>query len=309
MINSCRHRIIINPSSARGDCGRSIPLIHQRLTDAGIQFDLVETSQARQAVELSAEAARAGYDVVVAVGGDGILNEVLNGLMLARAEGFTQAAIGMLPVGQGNDFAFGMAIPMDLTKACAILANGHRRTIDVGKVTGGDYPNGCWFGNGIGIGFDAMVVFESAKMKRLKGFAAYALAALKTIFLYYKAPLVRLEFAGYSTELRPLMISVMNGQRMGGGFLMAPAGNMTDGLFDLCIARQISQLHILATIPLFFSGSQFSKSFISGGRTAGLRVTALEGTLPVQADGECICLAGRQIDIELVPQAIELLCT
>lgn len=308
MSNALRYQIVINPNSARGDCGRSIPLIHQRLTDAGIDFNLAETNEARQAVELSSQAAREGYDVVVAVGGDGILNEVLNGLMQARAKGFTKTALGMLPVGQGNDFAFGMGIPMDLTRACAVLAANQRRLIDIGKVTGGDFPQGCWFGNGIGVGFDAMVVFESAKMKRLKGFLSYAVAAFKTIFLYYKAPLVHLEFDGYSTELKPLMISVMNGKRMGGGFLMAPHASETDGLFDLCIARQISRLKILTTIPLFFSGKQFRKPFISNGQTKRLTISAIEGSLPVQADGECICTAGQKIEVEMQAGAIELLC-
>jgi diacylglycerol kinase family enzyme len=105
------------------------------------------------------------------------------------------------------------------------------------------------------------------------------------------------------------MISVMNGRRVGGGFLMAPDAKDDDGLFDLCIAQQVSRPAILATIPLFFSGTQFKKSTITGGRTRKISVEALEGSLPVQADGEIICMAGKRVDVEIHAKAINLVCT
>jgi diacylglycerol kinase (ATP) len=129
--------------------------------------------------------------VVVAVGGDGTANEVLNGLVRARQAGCGSAALGLIPVGRGNDFAYGVGIGGGLEVAFQGLAGGQSRWIDVGLVVGGDYPHGRYFGNGVGIGFDAVVGFEALKLKRLHGFPSYIVAALKTIFLYFNAPTVR----------------------------------------------------------------------------------------------------------------------
>ena len=188
------YKIIVNPIAGRGDGERSIPQIESALSEYGLDFDLVRTERPWHAAELAKEAAAAGHDVVVAVGGDGTANEVLNGLMQAKREGAGTAAMGLLSVGRGNDFAYGVDIPSDLQVACQVLAQGQRRAIDVGRVAGGLYPEGRYFGNGIGVGFDAVVGFEAVKMTWLHGFPSYIVAVLKTVFLYYKAPLVTIEF-------------------------------------------------------------------------------------------------------------------
>src|SRR3990172_5360976 len=203
-------------------------------------LDRVRTEGPMHAPELSERGAADGYDVVVAVGGDGTANEVINGLMRAQeAAAGPIPAMGVLCVGRGNDFAFGAGIPIDLQEGCRALAAGRRTRIDIGRVAGGLFPDGRFFGNGVGVGFDAVVGFEALKMKRLHGFASYVVAALKTIFLYFRAPLVRLEIDGQSHTQRALMVSIMNGRRMGGGFMMAPSGRNDDGLFDLFISPQM----------------------------------------------------------------------
>jgi diacylglycerol kinase family enzyme len=157
-----RHRIIVNPKASRGAAAEAVPLVRQKLSEAGLSFDLVETRNARHATSLACDAAREGIDVVVAMGGDGILNEVLNGLMQARDEGCAKTALGLIPVGRGNDFAYGAGIPeADIAAACEVLAAGRRKRIDIGRVAGGDFPAGLHFANGVGIGFDAVVGFEA----------------------------------------------------------------------------------------------------------------------------------------------------
>ena len=159
--------------------------------------------------------------------------------------------MGMLAIGRGNDFAFGAGIPKGVEAGCRVITEGYRKKIDIGWVVGGDYPDGRYFGNGVGIGFDAVVGFEAQKMTRLTGFLSYIVAALKTIFLYYQAPLIRIEYDNQELVLPALMVSIMNGRRMGGGFMMAPTSSMLDGLLDLCIARQVSRGRILTLIPHF----------------------------------------------------------
>jgi diacylglycerol kinase (ATP) len=302
-----RYKIIVNPISGRGAGEQAIPLVEQYLRSYGLDYDLVRTERPWHAAGLAQQACAEGYDVVVAVGGDGTANEVLNGLMPARQADSKRVAMGVLCVGRGNDFAFGAGVPHDLEAGCRTLAQGHRRMIDIGRVTGGLYPQGRYFGNGVGIGFDAVVGFVAQKQKRLTGFASYIVAALKTIFLYYRAPLVRIEYDGQTLMLPSLMVSVMNGRRLGGGFLMAPHAQPDDGLFDLCIARQVSRVRIFALIPRFMNGTQATHPAIQTGRAQRVVVTALKGVLPAHGDGETLCTDAPQLTLEVLPRQLELI--
>ena len=299
-------RIIVNPTSGRGAGEQAIPLIESQLKSLGVDFDIRRTQRPWHAAELARQAALEKVPVVAAAGGDGTANEVINGLMLARLEGADATAMGMLPVGRGNDFAFSMGLPLELEAACRCLAQDCRRKIDIGRVVGGDYPQGRYFGNGIGVGFDAVVGFIALKMTRLSGFPSYIAAALQAIFIYYKAPRVHLHTDDDSFDQRSLMVSVMNGRRMGGGFMMAPDSRSDDGLLDLCIARQVSRLRILRLIPYFMQGDQATQPEIRSLRTRTLSITALEGVLPAHADGETLCVEGKQLTVELLPRQLDL---
>jgi diacylglycerol kinase (ATP) len=299
-------RIIVNPASGRGAGERSIPIIESRLKASGVDFDLQCTTRPWHAAELARQAAQEGVAVVAGAGGDGTANEIINGLMLARQEGADSTALGMLPVGRGNDFAYSMGLPLELEAACRCLAQDLRRKIDIGRVTGGDYPQGRYFGNGIGVGFDAVVGFVALKLTYLSGFPSYIAAALQTIFLYYTAPRLHLQTDDQSFDQRCLMVSVMNGRRMGGGFMMAPEARSDDGLLDLCIARQVSRLRIIQLIPYFMQGSQATQPEIRTLRTQTLSIQALEGVLPAHADGETLCVEGKQLTVESLPNQIEL---
>jgi YegS/Rv2252/BmrU family lipid kinase len=300
-----KYKIIVNPVSGRGAGQEAIPEIQSKLKSLDLDFDLVSTERPMHAAELAGEAVQQGYDVVVSVGGDGTANEVLNGLMGAKAGG-SRAAMGVLCVGRGNDFAFGMGIPTDLDDGCRLLAEGQAYPVDVGYVEGGLFPGGRYFGNGIGIGFDAVVGFEALKLKRLSGFLCYMVAALKTIFLYYRAPRILLETDGRKQELASLMVSVMNGRRMGGGFMMAPGGVPDDGRFNLCVVGSVSRIRIFPLIMRFMKGTQASHKAVQMIQTEALDVTALEGTLPAHADGETLCEQGQSLKIKLLPRELSI---
>jgi YegS/Rv2252/BmrU family lipid kinase len=302
-----KYKIILNPASGRGMGERSLPIIEKNMRDYGLDFDLVQTERPWHAKDLALQAAFDGYSVVVAAGGDGTVNEVLNGLMLAKKEGKSEVALGCLGVGRGNDFGFGMGIPQGVESGCKVLHEDCRKTIDVGKVTGGLFPEGRYFGNGVGIGFDAVVGFEALKMKRLHGFLSYLVAALKTIFLYYNPPIIRIEYESNDVTQQSLMVSVMNGRRMGGGFMMAPNAETDDGLLDLCIAGSVSRMGIFALMPRFMNGTQHNHKAITTGRAKKVKVTAVEGVLPAHADGETLCKDGHQLTIELIPSAVDII--
>lgn len=303
-----KYKIIVNPTSGRGRGAESIPQIERMLSEHNLDFDLTRTERPWHAADLAKEAALSGYDVVVAVGGDGTANEALNGLMWAKQAGADRCAMSILCVGRGNDFAYGMNIPADLEAGCRSLAQDRRRVVDVGRVAGGDYPEGRYFGNGVGIGFDAVVSFEAVKMTHLTGFPSYIVAVLKTVFLYYHAPLTKIEYDGQTITQHSLMISIMNGQRLGGGFFMAPDAKNNDGLFDLCIAHEVSRWRIFSIIPHFLRGTQATQEPITMAQARRVVVTAIEGTLPAHADGETLCTAGDRLEVELLPHQIEMVC-
>lgn len=304
-----KYLVIVNPISGRGHAEKVIPQIEAEMRRQRLGFDLVRTERPWHAAELAEQAARDGYDVVITASGDGTANETLNGLMRARKAGFTQTALALLPVGTGNDMSYGLGIRGQLAENIETLAKNYRRKIDVGFVQGGDYPQGRYFANGVGIGFDAVVGFVAVKIRWARGLPAYLVAVLQTVFIYYKAPTVELTYNNATYTLSTLMISVMNGQRMGGGFFMAPLGNPTDGYFDLCIATAVNRRRIFGLIPYFLKGTQASQPEIITGRTDKIRVKALQGTLPAHCDGETLCENGLELQIEIVPAALDLVTT
>lgn len=302
-----KYKIIANPSAGSGKGKRSISPIERLFQQYNLAYDLDLTDRAWHAAELAKASALTGYEVVIAAGGDGTVNEVINGLMEAKNETGVSSALGVLCVGRGNDFAHSMGIPYDLEQACKTLIADQRRTIDIGRVVGGFHPQGRYFGNCVGIGFDAIGTIEVSKLPRMGGFLSYLIAVLKTIFLYYKGPIVAIDFDNHSLIQPTLMVSVMNGIRLGGGFHMAPDAEPDDGLFDLVIADQVSRPRIFGLLPHFLRGTQGTQKEIKTDRAARISIKAVEGSLPAQTDGEVLCIDGKQIEIELLPRQLEII--
>ncbi len=299
------YRIIVNPVCARGTGARMIPEIKRRMDNHRLDYELVQTSQPWHAAELARQAAEEGVEVVAAAGGDGTSNEVINGLIEASQAGFRLPVLAVLPIGRGNDFAFSMGAPIDLESSIAAMAAGYTRTIDIGHVAGGNRPGGRYFGNGVGIGFDAVTGIEADKMLYITGFITYLMAAIRTIFIM-KAPLLEIELDDNKWVQPSLLVSVMNGRRLGGGFWTAPQGVSDDGLFDLCIANEVTKLQMFALIPRFLKGTQSGHPAIRITRSRRVQVTALKGSLAAHADGELICSSCHQITLQISPRLLQL---
>ncbi len=301
-----RYFVILNPAAGKGSGAEAHQALQQTLDGLKLDYTLALTGGPGDAIKLAQQAAADGYDVVAAAGGDGTLNEALNGLMRARQAGEGKACLAVLPVGRGNDFAFGLGAPTHWEEGCRALVANRRRVMDVGWVAGGDYPEGRYVGNGVGIGFDTVVGFVAAKT-RLRGMMAYLYSALKTLALYFRAPRLRIKLDDQEIVQETLMLSIMNGKRMGGTFLMAPESKQDDGLFDLCHVGKLSRLGALGLIPRFFNGGQYGHPAVHHYRSRTLEIEALEGSLPVHADGETICEAGKSLRLEMLPAQIELI--
>jgi diacylglycerol kinase (ATP) len=302
-----KYKIIANPNAGHGKGAHAIPEIERELTRLGLDFDLVRTESVGHGIQLAREAALAGYQVIVAAGGDGTVNEVLNGVMQARQVSENRPALAVLCTGRGNDFAPCINIPEDLPAAFQVLIDDQRRVIDIGRVVGGKFPQGRYFVNNVGVGFDAIGTIEVAKLPEW-GMVSFLIAILRTIFLYYKGPTVRLDHDGKTLTTSTMMLLTMNGKRMGTGFKMAPDSKPDDGLFDLVIVRQVSRLRIFSLIPHFMKGTQGSQPEVQTLQAARVAITALEGALPAQSDGEIICVDGSRLDIEMLPLQVEVVC-
>ncbi|MGD8402816.1 MAG: diacylglycerol kinase family lipid kinase [Anaerolineales bacterium] len=302
-----RYLVIVNPISGRGYAEKVIPEIDAGMREHGLEFDLVRTERPWHAAEIAESAVQEGYDVIVTASGDGTANEAINGMMHARAAGFNDTAFSILPVGTGNDMAYGLGMRGTLQESIAALDTNYRKKIDIGFVKGGDYPEGRYFANGVGIGFDAAVGFVAVKIRWARGLLAYLVAVLQTIFIYYKSPTVEIAYNDIVHAQPALMVSIMNGQRMGGGFYMAPQGNPGDGHFDLCIASEASRARIFGLIPYFLKGTQAGQSEITNGQTDRISIKAVKGTLPAHCDGETLCESGQELSAEIIPAAIEII--
>ena len=304
-----KYLVIVNPISGRGYAEKMIPEIEAGMQKHGLEYELVRTERPWHAAEIAERAARDGCDVIVVASGDGTANEAVNGLMRARAAGFNHSAFALLPVGTGNDMAYGLGMRGTVEESIAVLARNYRKKIDIGIVKGGDYPEGRYFVNGVGIGFDAAVGFVAVKIRWARGLLAYLIAVIQTVFIYYKSPTIEITYNDVTFTQPCLMASIMNGRRMGGGFYMAPQGDPGDSHFDLCIVSEASRMRIFGLIPYFLKGTQASQPEVTTGRTHKISVKALKGTLPAHCDGETLCESGRELSAEIIPAAIEIITT
>ena len=304
-----KYLIIYNPNAANGVAAKKVDAVTQQLEKAALDYTIEFTERPWHAVEIAAGAA-GEYDVVVAAGGDGTANEVLNGIMRYRAGVGSIASIpafSILSIGRGNDFAYGAGIPGNFVDGCAALQANKRKWIDVGSINGPEVAETRYFGNGVGMGFDTIVGLEAAKITWAQGFLGYLLGALKTMFFYYDPPLLSIK-TDTLDETRPMLqVSVMNGRRMGGAFFMAPESVNDDGLFDLCIAGEPKRSVMLGLIVKFLKGSQKGDPNIEFIRSSKVVVESPDGKLVVHADGETICTEGKRIELEIAPKAVEII--
>jgi diacylglycerol kinase (ATP) len=300
--------VIYNPTAGKGAAAERIPETEALLKAKGIEYDLRVTQAVWHAAELARDAGRAGYGAVVAAGGDGTVNEVVNGLMLAAERGEELPAMGVLSIGRGNDFSYGADVPNDLAACVEVLAAGLSRPMDVGRVTGGDYPGGRYFGNGIGVGFSTIVGLEAAKLKRVHGFMAYVIGALRTFVMYPAAPELRIEHDGGTISKASHELSIMNGKRMGGTFFFAPKSSNNDGLFDFFAADRLTRRDMIDLMIRLTKGTQEGHPKVETGRSSRIAITAPNGGLVVHADGETICTDGRSLLVECLPSRIRIIC-
>jgi diacylglycerol kinase (ATP) len=286
-----RYKIIANPLAGKGHASVVAAQVQRIFT-----HDYIETRYAGHAIYLARDAARAGYDVLVAVGGDGTTHEVINGI-LGHSESLN-CKLAIIPAGSGNDFTAVNHIPQSIEQACQVAIMGNSRLVDVGRISIDDKIR-RYFDNTVGIGLTGLVGIETRKTPWLRGIPLYLLALLKTVFIHLKPIHVELEVDGISTHRT-------NGQREGGGFLIAPQSRPDDGLLDLLVADVLPRFQVLGMIPRFMKGTHLGHHAVHVSRAQSITVTSKDN-LYFHVDGEMLCPFAHKISIEILPARLCLI--
>lgn len=295
-------KLICNPTAGRGRAGKLLPEVRTLLKNQGVETDLVLTKAVREATTLAAEAVTAGFPLVIAMGGDGTLQEVGEGLVNAQAESVGQPAVrlGVIPVGTGNDFAKMLAPTLDWRAACTRIAHGQTRRVDVGRI------NGRVFLNNVGIGFDAQVGIEAQKIRWLHGQAVYLAALARNMVLSYRTPEVSVHLDGEMVKQSITLLTIGNGRCSGGGFWLTPQAEVDDGLFDICLVRGLSKLQMLALVPSAMQGTHITAKPVRMTRARQVTITSAD-PLPVHADGEILYTDAHELTVELLPAVLDVI--
>jgi YegS/Rv2252/BmrU family lipid kinase len=286
--------LIANPAARHGETARLLPVVEQLLCN--LPHETAVTERAGQATELASAAV--GYDRVVAVGGDGTVHEVLNGLMHIPSR--ERPALGLLPTGSGNDTRRMLGVPDDLARAALVLATGERRRFDVGLC------NGVHFNNSFAAGLDAKVTAKAVEYKTTKrrsGLWLYVTALLHVLFRELSSFDVRVGFDEAGSErIDTLIVAVTIGKTYGGGFSITPDALPDDGLFDVCMIDPLSLPQALIRLPFVIIGRHTRMKPVHMSRHSSL-VIDCDRALPAQIDGEV--LLERHYDLSILPSAIE----
>ena len=301
--------VIVNPASAGGRTGKEWPRVRRCLVDAGVDFEHRLTSAGGDATMLARDALRDGCARVVAVGGDGTLNEVLNGFFdpdtLEPVN--PKAVLGMLPSGTGGDFRKTAGIPHAPAAACALIARGDVRTVDVGRIDyhGGGAPPSRWFINIADCGIGGDVVHRVNLSRKAAGgtltFLYHSLAALAR----YGSRRVRVEVDGAVTEAELQNVVVANGRWFGGGMKIAPNASLEDGLFDVLLCKDLGFRRSLAGLPQLYKGTHLGRDGITFARGRVVAVTPLEDR-PVIFDVEGEEVGRAPATLTCLPGALRL---
>jgi YegS/Rv2252/BmrU family lipid kinase len=286
--------LIVNPSAGRGAGRRLAREVLAGLRRVDSTCELQFTSAPGEMRSLVAEALRAGAECVAIAGGDGTVNEAVNGYVGVARE---DQALAVIPLGTGNDFAKMLGVGSDWRVACDRIAEGRRRRVDAGRC------NGRVFANGIGAGFDAQVALEANGIRWLRGNAVYGVALARTLLLRYATPHARIVHDGGVIENRISMLAAANGTTYGGAFRIAPDADIADGLLDLMVADRLSRAGIIGFIPHVLRGTHVGRAGVTMIRTKRVTVETDE-PIVVHADGEIIDRAAARIEVEVLPGAL-----
>lgn len=297
-------KIILNPNADMGNAWRMASDLRHVADEYG-NADWTGTVYPTHAIELAKQAALDGYDLIIAMGGDGTVHEVINGVMQVPPEKRPQ--IGVVPMGSGNDFAHSVGMKDNHVEALRQIMTGKPKTIDLTLVED-NLGRKEYMDNTIGIGFDATVTIRSHSLPVIRGFLMYLVAVLQTIILNHDAAHMEIETDQGNWVEDILMLVVCNGPREGGGFMVAPEANNSDGILHFAAINKVSRAMMFRLVPEVMKGTHGRFEQV---RMGTLKKMFLKSDRPlfIHIDGEVFADFGsdvRELKIEILPDAIEV---
>jgi len=235
-----RIKVIFNPHAGRGKAVKLKPEILAGLAESNYHWE--ETRRHGHAVEIAQKAVADRFDLIIAAGGDGTINQVVNGMVGSGIP------LGVLGCGTGNDFASMLGMPKEPGRAVRRIIAGETRRVDLCRI------NNRYFISSVGIGFDGEVAYNVNRGIRFAGgMAAYLLGVFKTFFSF-KLRRIKLVIDGKTREFNALMLAVTNSRSYGGGIKITPEARIDDGLFDICVVKDLPPVKILYCLPMAVKG-------------------------------------------------------
>ena len=292
--------VVLNPISGQGRAMHHRHEIEAVLRRHGLDFELEISDRPGHAIELVSRAIEGGCRHVLAVGGDGTVNECANGILRQNVVPTTDVTLGVMPIGTGNDWARTHRIPKDYAAVATLMAAGTSRLHDAGLAEF-DGGGNRYFINVAGIGFDAHVV--EALPDRTLGPMAYLVGLAKGLLTYSAVPL-RLTFAERNLEARAFVLFFAIGRYCGNGMNVAPQAEVDDGLFDITLVQELSRWEVIKSLRRLFDGTLLTHPKVLALREASGAVNA-ESMQPVEADGELVGHA--PVRFSILPRALRVL--
>ncbi|MEN8172385.1 MAG: diacylglycerol kinase family protein [Chloroflexota bacterium] len=297
-------KLIINPNANMGKAWRVAADLRSIVEEFG-GADWSGTVYPTHAIELAKQAAQDGYELIIAVGGDGTVHEVINGIMQVPAQ--ERPRIGVVPLGSGNDFAYAVGMKTDPFEALHQVFTGEAHAVDLGRIEDNRGIE-IYIDNTIGIGFDATVTIRSHKMPIVRGFAMYLAAVLQTIAMDHNPAYLQFESDQEKWEGNTTMLVMCNGPREGGGFMVAPDAVNTDGIFHYASIGDVTRPFMLRLVPEVMRGTHGRFDKVSMGSFKTLTVKS-DRPLYIHIDGEIFSGFGTDVNelkLEIIPGAIEV---
>jgi len=299
--------VIVNPNAGNGKGKKEWNIISSALERNNLSHEVKFTSRKGDAIHFTSEAIDTGYRKIITVGGDGTLNEVLNGVFSSASCPPGEVTLALIPVGTGNDWGRMFGIPLNHEKAVAIIKEEKTILHDVGIILfhDGKEQKKRYFLNIAGLGFESVVVKRSnyQKDRGRSGKLIYFYNLLLSL-LTYRNTRVELEIDGKKTSAEIFSVNVGNGRYCGGGMRQTPDAVPTDGLLDVTVIKNIGKFEIIRKLGILYDGTILSHPQIDGYKCKNLKA-ASDSVIYTEADGES--LGHTPAEFSIIPAAIRII--
>lgn len=298
--------VIVNPNAGKRRGEKDWDMISALLNKENLSFVVEFTERRGHAINLTLQAISAGFRKIITVGGDGTLNEVVNGVFTSDSCPSTDITLSLIPVGTGNDWGRMFGIPLNYQRAIKIIGNNNTMAHDVGLVS---YYNGTekkirYFINIAGLGFESVVV-RKTNFRKEKGHGGKLIYFynLLTSLLSYNNTKAEIIIDGETKNANIFSVNIGNGRYCGGGMRQTPDALPNDGLLDVTIINGMGKLEIIRNLKILYDGTILSHPKIEGYKCRNIKVSS-DSILYTEADGES--LGHTPAEFSIIPSAINI---